>query len=109
MDPEQENSMTFSLLHSVKDRFLLVFAHLFFRSDSRNMASALTQQVALVRKCNRCLYSVRSHFHTSNGLSSKDHYKVVVLGGGSGGIAMGARMKRKVGAEHVAIVEPSEV
>ncbi|KAK2834496.1 hypothetical protein Q7C36_015197 [Tachysurus vachellii] len=73
------------------------------------MASALTQQVALVRKCNRCLYSVRSHFHTSSGLSSKDHYKVVVLGGGSGGIAMGARMKRKVGAEHVAIVEPSEM
>lgn len=73
------------------------------------MAAALTSQVALVRKCNRLLYSVRSHFHTSNGLSAKEHYKFVVLGGGSGGITMGARMKRKVGAEHVAIVEPSEV
>ena len=31
------------------------------------------------------------------------------LGGGSGGISMAARMKRKVGAENVAIVEPSEV
>lgn len=73
------------------------------------MASALTSQVALVRKSNRLLYSVKSHYHTSNGLSNKEHYKVVVLGGGCGGIAMGARMKRKVGAEHVAIVEPSEV
>lgn len=73
------------------------------------MAAALTSQVALVRKCNRLLYSVRSRFHTSNGLSTKEHYKFVVLGGGTGGITMGARMKRKVGAEHVAIVEPSEV
>ena len=32
-----------------------------------------------------------------------------MLGGGSGGISMAARMKRKVGAENVAIVEPSKV
>lgn len=32
-----------------------------------------------------------------------------MLGGGSGGITMATRMKRKVGAENVAIVEPSEV
>ncbi|XP_064169343.1 sulfide:quinone oxidoreductase, mitochondrial isoform X2 [Anguilla rostrata] len=40
--------------------------------------------------------------------SSGGHYKVLVLGGGSGGITMSARMKRKVGAENVAVVEPSE-
>ncbi|XP_036390497.1 sulfide:quinone oxidoreductase, mitochondrial [Megalops cyprinoides] len=39
---------------------------------------------------------------------SKEHYKVLVLGGGSGGITMSARMKRKVGAKNVAVVEPSE-
>ncbi|XP_038623008.1 sulfide:quinone oxidoreductase, mitochondrial [Tachyglossus aculeatus] len=39
---------------------------------------------------------------------AKDHYQVLVLGGGSGGITMGARMKRKVGADNVAVVEPSE-
>lgn len=33
---------------------------------------------------------------------------MLVLGGGSGGIAMSARMKRKMGAEHVAVVEPCE-
>ncbi|XP_006882999.1 PREDICTED: sulfide:quinone oxidoreductase, mitochondrial [Elephantulus edwardii] len=38
----------------------------------------------------------------------KSYYEVLVLGGGSGGITMAARMKRKVGAENVAIVEPSE-
>lgn len=34
---------------------------------------------------------------------------MLVLGGGSAGITMGARMKRKFGANNVAIVEPSEM
>uniref|UniRef100_A0A8C6DSB6 Sulfide:quinone oxidoreductase, mitochondrial n=1 Tax=Moschus moschiferus TaxID=68415 RepID=A0A8C6DSB6_MOSMO len=46
--------------------------------------------------------------HTGASLAAKSHYEVLVLGGGSGGISMAARMKRKVGAENVAIVEPSE-
>ncbi|KAF7462562.1 Hypothetical predicted protein [Marmota monax] len=46
--------------------------------------------------------------HTGASCASKNHYEVLVLGGGSGGITMAARMKRKVGAENVAIVEPSE-
>lgn len=41
--------------------------------------------------------------------AAKSYYEVLVLGGGSGGITMAARMKRRVGAENVAIVEPSEV
>ncbi|KAJ8343584.1 hypothetical protein SKAU_G00309130 [Synaphobranchus kaupii] len=49
----------------------------------------------------------RLHVRSYSG-SSGGHYKVLVLGGGSGGIAMSARMKRKVGAENVAVVEPSE-
>lgn len=47
--------------------------------------------------------------HTGTGLAAKNHYEVLVLGGGSGGITMASRMKRRVGAENVAIVEPSEV
>lgn len=47
--------------------------------------------------------------HTGTNLAAKNHYEVLVLGGGSGGITMAARMKRRVGAENVAIVEPSEV
>nr|KAF6502825.1 sulfide quinone oxidoreductase [Molossus molossus] len=46
--------------------------------------------------------------HTDTGLAAKNHYEVLVLGGGSGGITMASRMKRRVGAENVAIVEPSE-
>ena len=46
--------------------------------------------------------------HTGASLTAKSHYEVLVLGGGSGGISMAARMKRKVGAENVAVVEPSE-
>ncbi|KAM3870294.1 sulfide:quinone oxidoreductase, mitochondrial [Diretmus argenteus] len=50
-----------------------------------------------------------AHLHTSCRASAKEHYKMLVLGGGSGGIAMSARMKRKMGAENVAVVEPSEM
>lgn len=48
------------------------------------------------------------HLHTSSRACAKQHYKMLVLGGGSGGISMSARMKRMMGAENVAVVEPSE-
>ncbi|XP_061891973.1 sulfide:quinone oxidoreductase, mitochondrial-like isoform X2 [Entelurus aequoreus] len=47
--------------------------------------------------------------HTSCRASAKQHYKMLVLGGGSGGIAMSARMKMMLGADKVAVVEPSEI
>lgn len=47
--------------------------------------------------------------HTAARCAAKDYYEVLVLGGGTGGIAMSARMKRKVGAGNVAVVEPSKV
>ncbi|XP_012865750.1 PREDICTED: sulfide:quinone oxidoreductase, mitochondrial [Dipodomys ordii] len=46
--------------------------------------------------------------HTGACCAAKNYYEVLVLGGGSGGITMASRMKRKVGAENVAIIEPSE-
>ncbi|XP_062998868.1 sulfide:quinone oxidoreductase, mitochondrial [Elgaria multicarinata webbii] len=46
--------------------------------------------------------------HTTARAASKDYYEVLVLGGGTGGITMSARMKRKVGAGNVAVVEPQE-
>ncbi|XP_074456741.1 sulfide:quinone oxidoreductase, mitochondrial isoform X2 [Larus michahellis] len=46
--------------------------------------------------------------HTAARCAAKDYYEVLVLGGGAGGITMSARMKRKVGAGNVAVVEPSE-
>uniref|UniRef100_H0ZAK7 Sulfide:quinone oxidoreductase, mitochondrial n=1 Tax=Taeniopygia guttata TaxID=59729 RepID=H0ZAK7_TAEGU len=46
--------------------------------------------------------------HTAARCAAKHYYEVLVLGGGAGGIAMSARMKRKVGAENVAVVEPSK-
>ncbi|XP_026711899.1 sulfide:quinone oxidoreductase, mitochondrial isoform X2 [Athene cunicularia] len=47
-------------------------------------------------------------FHTAARCAAKDYYEVLVLGGGTGGITMSARMKRKVGAGNVAVVEPSQ-
>ncbi|XP_075620677.1 sulfide:quinone oxidoreductase, mitochondrial isoform X2 [Balearica regulorum gibbericeps] len=46
--------------------------------------------------------------HTAARCAAKDYYEVLVLGGGAGGITMSARMKRKVGAGNVAVVEPSK-
>ncbi|NXI21690.1 SQOR protein, partial [Sterrhoptilus dennistouni] len=46
--------------------------------------------------------------HTAARCAARDYYEVLVLGGGAGGIAMSARMKRKVGAGNVAVVEPSK-
>ncbi|XP_041795214.1 sulfide:quinone oxidoreductase, mitochondrial-like [Chelmon rostratus] len=61
-----------------------------------------------LRQCHPTGMAV-SNLHTSSRASAKQHYKMLVLGGGSGGIAMSARMKRMLGAENVAVVEPSEM
>ncbi|XP_077565798.1 sulfide:quinone oxidoreductase, mitochondrial [Stigmatopora nigra] len=50
-----------------------------------------------------------SHLNTSSRSSAKQHYKILVLGGGTGGISMSARMKRMLGAENVAVMEPNEM
>lgn len=61
-----------------------------------------------LRQCHPTGMAV-SHLHTSSRAPAKQHYKMLVLGGGSGGITMSARMKRMLGAENVAVIEPSEV
>eukprot|EP00063_Salmo_salar_P006634 XP_013981469.1 PREDICTED: sulfide:quinone oxidoreductase, mitochondrial-like isoform X2 [Salmo salar] len=72
--------------------------------------TVMHRQPALWRQCHRTAGIGICRLHTSSGnASSKEHYKVLVLGGGSGGIAMSARMKRKLGAENVAVVETSEM
>ncbi|KAM4747166.1 sulfide:quinone oxidoreductase, mitochondrial [Rhinophrynus dorsalis] len=48
------------------------------------------------------------NLHMATRLAAKEYYDVVVVGGGAGGITMSARMKRKVGAGKVAVIEPSE-
>ncbi|XP_075883455.1 sulfide:quinone oxidoreductase, mitochondrial-like [Nelusetta ayraudi] len=67
--------------------------------------------MAALRRLWRCHPAgmAASHLHTSSAASAKQHYKMLVLGGGSGGITMSARMKRMLGAENVAVVEPSEM
>uniref|UniRef100_A0A3Q3FH67 Sulfide:quinone oxidoreductase, mitochondrial n=1 Tax=Labrus bergylta TaxID=56723 RepID=A0A3Q3FH67_9LABR len=59
-----------------------------------------------LRQCHPAGIAI-SHLHTSSRASAKQHYKMLVLGGGSGGIAMSARMKRIMGAENVAVVSPT--
>ncbi|KAL0968679.1 hypothetical protein UPYG_G00270110 [Umbra pygmaea] len=72
--------------------------------------SVIHGQSALWRQCFRTAGVGSGHLHTSScRATSKDHYKLLVLGGGTGGITMSARMKRKLGAGNVAVVEPSEM
>lgn len=68
-------------------------------------------KMATLYRLRRChpTGAVIAHLHTSSRVSAKQHYKMLVLGGGTGGIAMSARMKRVVGADNVAVVEPAEV
>ncbi|XP_035646053.1 sulfide:quinone oxidoreductase, mitochondrial isoform X2 [Oncorhynchus keta] len=72
--------------------------------------TVMHRQPALWRQCHRTAGIGVCRLHTSSSsASSKEHYKVLVLGGGTGGITMSARMKRKLGAENVAVVETSEM
>uniref|UniRef100_A0A8C5PBC9 Sulfide:quinone oxidoreductase, mitochondrial n=1 Tax=Leptobrachium leishanense TaxID=445787 RepID=A0A8C5PBC9_9ANUR len=48
------------------------------------------------------------NLHVTGRFAAKEYYDVVVVGGGAGGITMSARLKRKVGAGNVAVIEPSE-
>ncbi|XP_063053159.1 sulfide:quinone oxidoreductase, mitochondrial [Engraulis encrasicolus] len=75
------------------------------------MSSALRAQVSQWgRGCSRTYdWTGCQSLHTTSRSASKEHVKVLVVGGGSGGITMSARMKRKVGADNVAVVEPSEM
>ncbi|XP_066448735.1 sulfide:quinone oxidoreductase, mitochondrial [Eleutherodactylus coqui] len=74
----------------------------------------VVQSGAHVHQCTNLLRagvhssSCRS-LHMTTRCAAKEYYDVVVVGGGAGGITMSARMKRKVGAGKVAVIEPSEV
>lgn len=53
------------------------------------------------------IYQTRN-FSIENAKLAKDHYKLLVVGGGSGGISTGAKFARKIGAQNVAIVDPAK-
>nr|XP_033776760.1 sulfide:quinone oxidoreductase, mitochondrial isoform X1 [Geotrypetes seraphini]XP_033776762.1 sulfide:quinone oxidoreductase, mitochondrial isoform X1 [Geotrypetes seraphini]XP_033776763.1 sulfide:quinone oxidoreductase, mitochondrial isoform X1 [Geotrypetes seraphini] len=77
------------------------------------MSLGVMPSASSLRQCTRMLWpgaqlGSSCRLHISSSPYAKDYYEVVVVGGGSAGITMGARMKRKVGAENVVIVEPSE-
>uniref|UniRef100_A0AAQ5YN90 Sulfide:quinone oxidoreductase, mitochondrial n=2 Tax=Amphiprion ocellaris TaxID=80972 RepID=A0AAQ5YN90_AMPOC len=77
----------------------------------RSQRGDLNLKMTALRRLRQCPSTgiLISQLHTSSCASAKQHYKMLVLGGGSGGITMSARMKRMMGAENVAIVEPSEM
>ncbi|XP_052766977.1 sulfide:quinone oxidoreductase, mitochondrial-like [Mya arenaria] len=49
------------------------------------------------------------HFVRNYSAETTKHYKVVVAGGGSGGLSIGARACRQFGVGNVAIIEPAKV
>jgi hypothetical protein len=53
------------------------------------------------------LICVRSLSLSSSKLS-KDNYKLLVVGGGSGGITIAAKFNKILGSNNVAIVEPND-
>ncbi|XP_069622163.1 sulfide:quinone oxidoreductase, mitochondrial isoform X2 [Ranitomeya imitator] len=71
-------------------------------------SGAHVQQCAHLLRSGMQSSSCRS-LHMTTRYAAKEYYDVVVVGGGAGGITMSARMKRKVGAGKVAVIEPSEI
>ena len=47
-------------------------------------------------------------FSISSQLLAKDNYKLVIVGGGTGGITMSAKFNKILGANNVAVVDPNE-
>lgn len=48
-------------------------------------------------------------FSTAQSNYQKDGYKLVVVGGGCGGLATASMFKKKLGAGNVAVIEPKTV
>ena len=45
----------------------------------------------------------------SGNAASRAHYRVLVVGGGTGGQAISSSLSRKLGRDKVAVIEPSDV
>lgn len=45
---------------------------------------------------------------TSTSKLAKDNYKLLIVGGGSGGVTISAKFQRVLGANNVALVEPND-
>lgn len=54
------------------------------------------------------LVLVRRNLSMSASKAAKDNYKLLIVGGGSGGVAMSAKFTKILGPHNVAIVEPSQ-
>lgn len=74
-------------------------AHLAKRIGQWTLQNGQTMQFVAIRS-GSCAYSTQSE---------KSSFKCVVLGGGTGGCAMAAKMTRKFGAGNVAVIEPQDV
>ena len=54
------------------------------------------------------LFLQTRNFSIENSKLAKDHYKLLIVGGGTGGISTGAKFAKKLGPQNVAIVDPSK-
>jgi len=54
------------------------------------------------------ILSSRSIRNLSVSSVNHDSYKLVIVGGGAGGISTAAKFSRRIGAQHIAVVEPSK-
>ncbi len=54
------------------------------------------------------LLNLTRNFSIENPKYFKDHYKLLVVGGGAGGISIGAKFSSKLGAGNIAIVDPAK-
>ena len=69
---------------------------------------ATCRQFVLLRNLSHANKQLCYQFSTSKAHRSY-HYKLVVVGGGTGGSAIANKYAKKLGVGNVAVIEPSEV
>ena len=79
-----------------KTKNLLIFLRL-FQNINLSTASSLLRKQTFTSNSNKKSYR------------NKDSYSFVVIGGGSGGISVAARLSRLGDKQSIALIEPSEV
>ncbi len=69
---------------------------------------AVTRQTAMFRNLLHTNKTFAQQFSTTK-LSRSYHYKLVIVGGGTGGSSIANKYAKKLGVGNVAVIEPNEV
>jgi len=68
----------------------------------------MAQKFFLFKNQQASLLHLTRNFSIESPKCFKEHYKLLIVGGGAGGISTGAKFTSKLGATNIAIVDPAK-